>query len=171
MPPWSDPTETDPTMEIRFFKPEGPYGFLSNYFPYRFTLECRQWESVEHFYQAAKFDHLPELAERIRELPCPDAAKSFARDRARLWRPDWESVRNLVMWKALQAKFGQSAFLTRELLLTGDARLCEASPFDPYWGLGPDGTGRNRLGRLLMRLRQQRSQEGESTAHESVSAA
>lgn len=59
----------------------------------------------------------------------------------------------LVMRKAVWAKFGQSALLTRELLATGDASLIEDSPFDSFWGVGPTGQGDNHLGMLLMELR------------------
>ena len=141
--------------EIRFFKPEGRHGFLSNFFRWRFVLDCQRWETVEHYFQAAKFNHHPELAERTRLLPCPDAAKSFTHERKSLWRPDWTQaeVRDEVMRVALRAKFGQSAFLMEELVATGEAELKEDSPYDGYWGVGPTGTGKNRLGQLLMELR------------------
>ncbi len=140
-------------METRFFKPEGPHGFLSNYFRWPFVLEGRRWENVEHFYQAAKFSHDPRLTEAIYRHSHPDAAKSFGRAHASDCRPDWESVKLPVMRKAVWAKFGQSAFLTRELLSTGGSSLIEDSPFDSFWGPGPTGTGENHLGRLLMELR------------------
>jgi len=42
----------------------------------------------------------------------------------------------------------------REILLgTGDAKLVEHTENDSYWGDGGDGSGKNRLGILLMRLR------------------
>lgn len=140
-------------MEIRFFKPEGPHGFLSNYYRWWFVLDCRRWETVEHYYQAAKFHHRPELGERIRLLPDGDAAKSFAGQREPLWSPDWGEIRLGIMQGALRAKFGRSALRTAALLATGDAWLAEASPYDDYWGLGLEGNGNNHLGRLLMELR------------------
>ena len=36
---------------------------------------------------------------------------------------------------------------------TGEEELAEAAPTDFYWGVGRDGTGQNRLGHLLMRIR------------------
>jgi ribA/ribD-fused uncharacterized protein len=39
------------------------------------------------------------------------------------------------------------------LLATGAEDLAEAAPTDYYWGIGRDGSGQNRLGLLLMRLR------------------
>ena len=40
---------------IRFYRPQDEYGFMSNYFEYRFWLDGRDWLSVEHYYQAQKF--------------------------------------------------------------------------------------------------------------------
>lgn len=42
----------------------------------------------------------------------------------------------------------------RELLLaTGDEELVENAPGDYYWGCGKDGSGQNKLGYTLMRVR------------------
>ena len=57
------------------------------------------------------------------------------------------------MYRALIAKFTQHAYLMRLLLETGKRKLVERSPYDSYWGDGPDGNGKNRLGELLMKLR------------------
>ena len=34
-----------------------------------------------------------------------------------------------------------------------DAELVEDSPFEPFWGIGPDGRGLNWAGRVLMEVR------------------
>jgi ribA/ribD-fused uncharacterized protein len=39
------------------------------------------------------------------------------------------------------------------LLGTGKKELVENSPFDKYWGIGANGKGKNRLGMLLVQLR------------------
>ena len=39
------------------------------------------------------------------------------------------------------------------MLDTGGALLVENAPGDYYWGIGADGTGKNRLGRILMEVR------------------
>jgi N-glycosidase YbiA len=57
------------------------------------------------------------------------------------------------MLGALRAKFTQHLNLRARLLATGDARLVEHTTRDTYWADGGDGTGRNRLGDLLMRMR------------------
>jgi hypothetical protein len=62
-------------------------------------------------------------------------------------------VKEDVMREALRAKFAQYPALRELLLTTGDAELIESTANDRYWGDGGDGTGRNRLGVLLMELR------------------
>jgi len=57
------------------------------------------------------------------------------------------------MRDALRAKFTQHSSLRSLLLHTGDAELIEHTKNDRYWGDGGDGTGKNRLGQLLMELR------------------
>lgn len=75
----------------------------------------------------------------------------------------WESRREAVMYKVLKCKFSVPEY-KKNLQLTGDVHLCEASPVDRYWGCGltvlearqrsPDQyPGRNTLGLLLMRIR------------------
>ncbi|MRR38310.1 DUF1768 domain-containing protein, partial [bacterium] len=57
------------------------------------------------------------------------------------------------------------------LLSTGNSALVEHTRNDRYWGDGGDGSGRNRLGHLLMELREQlrRAASGKGTPrYESV---
>jgi predicted NAD-dependent protein-ADP-ribosyltransferase YbiA (DUF1768 family) len=39
------------------------------------------------------------------------------------------------------------------LLATGDEEIIEAAPTDTYWGVGRDGTGQNKLGKIIARIR------------------
>ena len=61
------------------------------------------------------------------------------------------------MLLALKAKFSQHQDLKEQLLSTGDAMLVEHTTNDKYWGDGGDeGTdqiGKNILGKLLVRVR------------------
>ena len=68
-------------------------------------------------------------------------------------RADWEQIKEDVMERALHLKFNQRPKLSQLLLSTGTAELVEKSPRDWYWGIGSDGSGKNRLGHLLMKLR------------------
>ena len=61
------------------------------------------------------------------------------------------------MHKALVAKFTQHEDLKEQLLATGNSFLVEHTKRDKYWGDGGDGgndtIGRNMLGKLLVRVR------------------
>jgi hypothetical protein len=50
-------------------------------------------------------------------------------------------------------KFTQHPHLRALLLSTGDALLVEHTENDSCWGDGGDGSGKNRLGQILMRVR------------------
>lgn len=56
---------------------------------------------------------------------------------------------------ALRAKFTQHQFLHDLLLSTGDRKLVEHTDKDSFWGDGGDGRGQNKLGHMLMELRQE----------------
>jgi predicted NAD-dependent protein-ADP-ribosyltransferase YbiA (DUF1768 family) len=68
-------------------------------------------------------------------------------------RADWESAKDDIMRKALQAKFTQNADLKKLLKETGNRKIIEASPKDAYWGWGRDKKGKNMLGLLLEEFR------------------
>jgi len=57
------------------------------------------------------------------------------------------------MYEALRRKFNAHSDLKVKLLATGNSKLIEHTPRDSYWGDGGNGSGKNRLGILLMRLR------------------
>ena len=57
------------------------------------------------------------------------------------------------MLKCLFAKFTQHEDLKKILLDTGDKTLIEHTKNDVYWADGGDGSGKNMLGKLLMKVR------------------
>ena len=62
------------------------------------------------------------------------------------------------MKELLMAKFSQNEDLKKKLLDTGDATLIEGNTWgDKYWGVCK-GVGKNRLGELLMEVREELKQ-------------
>jgi ribA/ribD-fused uncharacterized protein len=59
------------------------------------------------------------------------------------------------MHEAVLTKFTPDADLRDILLGTGDAEIVEHTKNDNYWGDGGDGSGKIRLGQILMRVRQE----------------
>jgi len=139
-------------MTIRFYSKSDTHREFSNFAPFPIDLDGESWPSVEHYYQAQKFTD-PELREKIRSFPKPVAVKNLARKYGAATRPDWAEVKDAVMDRAVRRKFELHARLRQLLLATGEEQLEEAAPSDYYWGVGRDGTGQNRLGQLLMRIR------------------
>lgn len=147
-----DPRRRDMPDVIEFYLPADPYGELSNFAPFPIKLGGKRWPTSEHYFQAQKFAGTAH-EEEIRRAKKPKLAAEMGRDRKRPLRRDWESVKESVMLAALRAKFTQHDDLRALLLGTGDARLVEHTTNDAYWGDGGDGSGKNRLGHLLMQLR------------------
>jgi ribA/ribD-fused uncharacterized protein len=140
---------TDP---IRFYSLRGAYREFSNFSPHPIELRNRIWPTTEHYFQAQKFSGT-EHEEEIRLAKSPMIAARLGRARSKPLRADWEHVKEDIMREALRAKFTQHANLKELLLKTKKRILIEHTRNDRYWGDGGDGTGRNRLGILLMELR------------------
>lgn len=143
--------------EIRFYSTFGGsvYATFSNFHCAPFLCDGKSWPTVEHYFQAQKFPNAA-YRETIRKALTPTLAKRLGNVRyGQKLRVDWEEVKEPVMCAALRAKFTSHPHLSDLLLNTGDKKLVEASPRDYYWGGGCDGTGQNRLGVLLMELREE----------------
>lgn len=52
-------------------------------------------------------------------------------------------------------KLEQHPYVKQKLIATKDWPLVEDSPKDPFWGWGEDRKGRNELGKVWMKLRQE----------------
>jgi len=139
--------------QILFYRINDPYGGFSNFSAHPIKLKDRVWPTSEHYFQAQKFVGT-EHEEQVRQAGSPMIAARMGRSRERPLRPDWESVKDDLMREALYAKFSQHPELRSLLLETGEAVLIEHTKNDSYWADGGDGTGKNRLGLLLMELRE-----------------
>lgn len=127
----------------------GNYRFLSNFYLVDLVYEGVSYRSVEHAYQAAKtFDHLARL--RVAAAPTPGEAKKLGR--ALRLRSDWETAKFDVMLELLRQKFAHEE-LADLLVATYPMVLVEGNDWgDRIWGVC-GGVGENRLGWLLMQVR------------------
>ncbi len=140
-------------MTIFFYGSKGkPYGCFSNFSPHSFELDGAWWSTSEHYFQAQKFAGTP-YAEEIRRARTPSEAAKMGRRRSHPLRPDWEQVKDQVMLQGVMRKFETHADIRSVLLATGDQVLIENAPKDYYWSCGADGSGQNKLGQILMEVR------------------
>ena len=145
--------------EIRFYHSYQPYYEFANFYPREVTINGKSWPSTEHFFQAQKFVGTP-IEEKIRKSHNARQAFNIARKAEHMvWqRPDWHDpkVKEKIMRLGLLEKFTQHKDLRKKLLSTEGKELIEHTTDDSYWGDGGSpGVGQNRLGKLLMEVRQE----------------
>lgn len=127
----------------------GKYYFLSNFYDFPVKYKGIEYLNNEAAFQAQKVldDRQKEYFSHLK----PSEAKRKGR-RVKL-RSDWEEIKDDIMYGIVLAKFTQDAKLMRMLLETGDEYLEEGNTWnDTYWGVCR-GRGKNKLGKILMRVR------------------
>ena len=133
-----------------------PKSWASNFaeVPGGLVYDGLRFPTVEHAFQAAKTEAIAERR-KIAEAPTPASAKRMGRKVT--LREGWDQIREQVMLDLLRRKFALPEFRDR-LLATDDEKLVEQTTWhDLYWGCcvcpRHTGQGRNRLGTLLMEVR------------------
>ncbi len=143
-------------MKIKQFK--GGFDFLSNFHPAHVALDGVRYDTVEHAFQAAKTTDKIERRE-VRNADTPGKAKKLGRKVT--LRPDWNEIKVTVMTNLVRQKFDRHQELKQQLLETGDAELEEGNTWrDTFWGVSlKSGKGRNELGKILMKIRDELQEE------------
>jgi ribA/ribD-fused uncharacterized protein len=143
-------------MVIYFYSThEEPYGCFSNFSRHGFELDGYWWITSEHYFQAQKFVETDRAwFDKIRESNSPKESAKMGRDRNHPLRSDWEHVKDEIMQRAVLRKFTTHENLRQILLGTGNEDLVENFPIDYYWGCGKDGSGKNKLGEILIAVRE-----------------
>ena len=145
--------------DIRFYRSDREYGFLSNLYRSPIEFEGRIFRSSEDAYQFGK-PRKPAVAEWLISAPSPHLCAAAAHS---LFAFDivegWSKNKVVRMAKVVDAKFDQNPKLRKQLLETGDRMLIEISTTDSYWGCGKKGNGQNMLGILLMATRERLRRE------------
>jgi ribA/ribD-fused uncharacterized protein len=139
---------------IKFYsKLANEFRGFSNFAPSPMVIRGKRYATVEHYFQSMKFVS-PMWQEAIRVAPTPARAKQLGASKDYEIRDDWQKIREPIMLEALRAKFKQNAGLLQQLKDTGARPLVEAGP-DAFWGEGRLKNGKNRLGKLLMQVREE----------------
>lgn len=139
-------------MAIRGFK--GPNRWLSNFWPCLIIdNQGLTYRSVEHAYQATKFEYGSEMFEKIRTADTPAQAKKLGKSPGK--RDDFDDIKEHLMYRLLKQKFHPETELARWLNDTGNQDIIEENKWgDTFWGVC-NGEGKNVLGKLLMQVREE----------------
>lgn len=130
----------------------GKYRFLSNFYPSDVILDKCVYPTVEHAYQAAKTDFVGQR-NLIQQASTPGGAKRLGRMVS--MRPEFVENRIQIMLELVRQKFGNPA-LRDSLMATCNQTLIEGNTWnDRFWGQCPIGVGRNELGTILMKVREE----------------
>ena len=152
---------------ICFHNPNEENGYLSNWYPSPFTVEKKNFSSMEQFMMYRKAICFGDEAVAKNILSTDDASKikALGRQVSNYDEHIWNGIRQIVVYEGLLAKFSQNEDLKDRLISTGEAILAECAVKDLIWGVGlsmkdPDRLdktkwkGQNLLGYTLMMVRE-----------------
>ena len=142
-----------PKEELHTLTRTDPNDVLSSYSKHAFELDGAEWPSVEHYYQAMKFEN-PEFREQIRQATHPKQARKLGHHWFQKRRKDWKKHSVTMMTRGVYIKCRTYPEVAQVLLDTGDLRIAELSGYDYFWGSGRDMRGKNNFGKVLMAVRE-----------------
>jgi len=153
---------------VFFWKPNEPYGYLSQWYWAPFLVGTTRYLTAEHYMMAMKARLFNDEAiyERIINCGHPKTAKSLGRQVKAFNQAIWDVHKTNIVFDGNLLKFSQNESLKSQLLFTHKSLIAEASPYDKVWGIGMlqghndanDPTkwkGQNLLGKALMEVRNQ----------------
>lgn len=130
----------------------GSYFFLSNFYIHPIMYKGHTYDSTEHAFQAQKN---PERWEEFMGIK-PGAAKRLG-DQLHMdcTKEEWDAKKVGIMEDVLRIKFSDPGLRTL-LRNTKNEELIEGNTWgDDFWGVPKGRSGKNMLGKLLMKIRQE----------------
>jgi ribA/ribD-fused uncharacterized protein len=130
---------------------------FSNFSSFAIQWKNRLWPTSEHAYQAAHFfETAPRLVDKIHKEKSAHEAFKLARANTDKFAADWDQRKFSIMEDILRHKLKQHSYVCYKLKQTGRRLIVEDSFRDAVWGRGPKKNGRNELGKLWMKIRDQK---------------
>ncbi|MCR4323052.1 MAG: NADAR family protein [Candidatus Azambacteria bacterium] len=146
-------TTNDPLRRLVLFYEREFYVF-SSFSSFAVEWRGEVWPTAEHAYQSAKFSDAA-IKEKIKNARSAHDAKQIARAHENVKRIDWSEAKLFIMEEIVRAKLSQHPYIQEKLFLTGERKIIEDSHKDAFWGWGPNKDGKNHLGKIWMKLREE----------------
>lgn len=153
---------------------DNEYRVFSNYSSYPVNIDGEEWPTSEHYYHSKKFssedndDGTIWYKNIIKN--CSTANKSKQLGNQKPGRYGETTIinpkndinesksrrlifKNRIMYRVVKEKINQHPEIKDILLNTENSVIREASPYDFYWSMGKNNTGKNMLGNIFMKIR------------------
>lgn len=128
---------------------------LDNFSSFKVEVDGYLYASLEEAFQSSLFlPDYPEIAEQIKNShSAHEAQKIMLKNVEKVKYTNQQQL--IIMEKLLRLKLEQNPYVLKKLLETNDYYIVEDSPKDNYWGWGINRDGRNQLGKIWMKLREE----------------
>lgn len=154
---------------------DNEYKVFSNYSSYPVNIDDEEWPTSEHYYHS-KFssedtndDDTSWYKNIIKNCSTANKSKQLGNQKSGRYGETTiintkndiidESksrciiFKNRIMYRVIKEKINQHPKIKDILLNTENSVIREASPYDFYWGMGKNNTGKNMLGNIFMKIR------------------
>ena len=111
------------------------------------------YPTVEHAYHCQRYSD-PKVIEEIKNARSAKLAWQISQKYKAQQIPDFDTRKVEVMEDICRVKVQQHEDVKEVLLESGDAAIIKSYP-DSFWGIGLNGEGRNELGKIWIRLREE----------------
>jgi ribA/ribD-fused uncharacterized protein len=160
------PEEEKPVLFSGAGEDKGEFRTFSNQAEYPIQIADVKYPTVEHYFQSQKAKEFgdEEIYKKMIDTPSAKAVKALGKKVKNFIKETWDERRLEIMMRGVKAKFVQHPELQKQLLDTGNKTIGEADARDSFWGIGTSENteksndpskwkGQNRLGKILMALR------------------
>ncbi|WPG99369.1 Hypothetical protein R9X50_00218300 [Acrodontium crateriforme] len=146
---------------------EAQYGFLSQWYDSTFQVDGVEYRTAEMWMmvQKARLFGDEDIAQKMMQTTNPKEHQALGRKAKGFDRKKWDEHKSRIVEEGNYHKFTKTTpEMKMWLLETGDRELVEASPYDRIWGVGfvakdaelnRSNWGENRLGKAIMKVREQ----------------
>ena len=125
--------------------------FLATFSAHAVEYKGVLYPTVEHAYHCQRYGDAA-VVEEIRKASSPYLAWEVSQRHKSAQAPDFDERKAAIMEELCRAKLEQHRDVEAGLRASGEDTIVKNYP-DPFWGVGRDGVGKNMMGVVWMKLR------------------